>query len=252
MTEPRTEPLITLVSTRTVDTFPAAGSRGAYEQPGGPANYMGAAFERLGCPYRLITAETARVDVLLDPDGEQYIIPPLPLIPLPDRLEGAATVLSPIMREIDPERLPPVDGLLVVDLQGFVREPLRPSKAPGPKVDLTELLQRASAVKGEDAELRRLTDSSLAAIRHTTLILTRGARGAIIRRGEREDLIPARRVTVDHAVGAGDTFLAAFVWSLVHSGDPVQAGHDAARFTEGILRERMQARANFRASGAGS
>jgi hypothetical protein len=244
------EHLVTLVSTRTIDRFPAVGSRPAYEQPGGPANYIGAAFHRLGCPCRLITGETALVDVLLDSEGEQYVIPALPLIPLPDRLDGDATVLSPIMREIDPDRIPPVDGLLVVDLQGFVREPLRPSGAAGPEVELAGLLRRASVVKGGEEELRRLTRSSLAAVHDTTLIITRGARGAIIRRGDREDVIPAQRVPVDHAVGAGDTFLAAFVWSLVRDGDPVQAGHEAARYAERILRERIREELEARSSGA--
>src|SRR5438105_1403933 len=117
---------VTLVSTFTRDrvTLPSGE---CLEIPGGPAHYVGKALERLQLPYRLITGESVDVQVLPTADGQQYLIPAVSPIELPERLQDHAVILSPVMQEIDPEHIPQCDGLLVVDLQGFVREPMRPT-----------------------------------------------------------------------------------------------------------------------------
>ncbi len=229
---------VLLVSTFTVDRLPIGSSGLHREIPGGPARYIGEALTRLRVPYRILTGERAIVEVVRDGDGEEYIIPALPLIPLPRRLVGDAVILSPIMREIDPCQVPPVDGILIVDVQGFVREPARPTGNAGGSYDLSALLQRSDVVKASTIELERLTRHSLEALEDTILLRTDGRQGAYVTVGRHETFIPAHLVETANAIGAGDTFLAAFITELLSGVTPVTAAERAARFTEKILSER--------------
>jgi hypothetical protein len=233
------ETFITLVATHTTDLVPI--SEGSIvEIPGGPAHYVGRALKCLEWPYRLITGDPVIVHVQRTAAGEQYIIPEIPRIQLPGRIEGAAVILSPIMQEIDAATLPPMEGMTIVDLQGFVRRPMLPTERERGRFDLRELLRVANVVKASERELRRLDSASLAALAECTLVITRGERGALVRRRGKEALIPARVVATDQTIGAGDSFLAAFTTALLTHGDEVRAAHFAARFTERFLIERLQ------------
>ena len=232
---------IVVVSTHTIDVMrdPLTGRERL--MPGGPAFYIGAALERLNAPYVLITGQAVRVEVLPAPDGEQYVIPAFEQIPLPPSFSAPAVILSPVMREIDPLSVPPVEGLLVIDLQGFVREPSLPSGEVETQFDLAPLLHRANVVKAAEQELERLTPRSRAALEHAVLLVTHGQRGVTIREQGISHFIPSRPVDVRHTVGAGDTLLAAFVHALLKGQDLPDAGTSAARFTEQTLVDRAAA-----------
>ena len=228
---------VTLVSTNTRDTLTLpGGSRKTI--PGGPALYIGAALRRLGLQCELLTGDVAEVEVISTPHGEEYVIPALPPIQLPTRLECAALILSPIVREIDPGAVPEVEGLLVLDLQGFVRVPGVSSGDVTTKFDLVDLLVRADVVKASESELGRLTDASRAALADSILLTTMGERGAVVRCKGRECFVPARLVQTPYTIGAGDSYLAGFTAALLDGCDPNQAAEKAARFTEAVLRQR--------------
>jgi sugar/nucleoside kinase (ribokinase family) len=190
-------------------------------------------------PYRLVTGGTAVVEVIPGPDGEKYVIPRLDPIPIPSPLLGDAIVLSPIMREIAPDSIPDVRGLLALDLQGFVRLPGDRAGGLDRDVDLAALLARVDVIKAADPELAALTPESRAAARSAIVLITHGDQGATIQQGERADRIEARPVPAPNTIGAGDTFLSAFIVALLDGNDTVTAGERAARFTEGVLRERL-------------
>lgn len=236
------EPDVILVSTRTVDRLPLAGG-GHEELPGGPATYIGHALRELGVHYRLVTGVEAVTDVVRTADGDQhYIIPALPPIPLPERLAARVTILSPIMQEIDPVNVPPVTGQLVIDLQGFVREPGQPTGTSSRQFDLVPLLRRADVVKGGPDELERLTPASRRMLDDCLLLETAGATGVRLRRTGHSYLVEARRVQAVHTIGAGDVFLGAFVHGLLAGQTEERAAEEAARFTEEILRKRSRAK----------
>lgn len=229
---------VTLVSTHTRDTLTLpGGSRKTI--PGGPAFYIGTALKRLGLQCDLLTGAVAEVEVISNPHGEEYIIPALPPIRLPARVECEALVLSTIVREIDADSVPQVDGLLVMDLQGFVREPGVSSGEVTTKFDLAELLTRADVVKASESEVERLTDASREALANAILLTTMGERGALVRCDGRECFVPAQLVHTPYTIGAGDCFMAGFTAALLDGCPPVQAAEKAARFTEDILRQRV-------------
>jgi hypothetical protein len=228
---------IIVVSTYTVDLVPVPGGE-ARAVPGGPAHYIGQALDRLRCRHTVITGDKPTVEVVTTDEGEQYVIPPIAPIAMPAALEARAVILSPIVAEIDPEAVPPVHGLLVIDLQGFVREPGKPLRDVTRLFDLTKLLTRADIVKAAKEELERLTDSSRAALAGCTVLVTEGRRGAtILARGETVR-VAAEPVEAPHTIGAGDAFLAAFTVSSMEGASLREAGEQAARFTERFLRRR--------------
>jgi sugar/nucleoside kinase (ribokinase family) len=142
------------------------------------------------------------------------------------------------VREINPDSVPKIDGLLVMDLQGFVRQPGVSSGDVTATFDLTELLARADIVKASESELQRLTESSRDALEGTILLTTLGERGALVRCNSHEGFVPAQLVKTPYTIGAGDCFLAGFTAAMLEGCQPLRAADKAARFTEGILRER--------------
>jgi hypothetical protein len=200
---------------------------------------MGLALGRLCVPFQLVTGATADVEVIPGPGGEKYMIPKLHPIPIPDPLPGDAVVLSPIMREIVPDAVPQVDGLLALDLQGFVRRPGDPSGGFDRDVDLAGLLARADIIKAAEAELEALTPDSRQAARSAIVLITHGDQGATIQQGDRVETVEAIPVPAPNTIGAGDTFLSGFLVALLAGASPKAAGERAARFTEEILRERV-------------
>lgn len=232
---------IVIVSTRTRDWLPSRDGRPRIAVPGGPAHYIALALDRLGAPYTLMTGTVADVDVVATANGEAYIIPTLPPIPLPHQLTGSAVILSPIMQEIDAMALPPVDGILAIDLQGFVREPGVSSSNVRRRFPLGPLLRRCDLVKAAERELALLDSDSTDALAGTALLVTGGTRDARLVVDGCETRIPVRPVDVPYAIGAGDIFLAAMTWALIRQRDHVEAAEGAARFTETLLRERATA-----------
>ncbi len=229
------QPII-LVATVTVDR--TATPDGILEVAGGPPNFAGPALNNLGWSYRLLTGQTAIVDVISRDGEEEVVIPALPAIPLPVSLEAPAIILSPIMREIDIYALPDLDGLIVADLQGFVRHPGIPSGRPDRDVDLRPLLQRVHVVKATRTELEALSEPSRRMLQDIMLVVTRGHAGAQIITRNDSVTIPAHPVSGVNTIGAGDTFLAAFTAHLLAGADPAEAGNAAARFTEAFLCKR--------------
>lgn len=235
---------ITLVSTYTRDVVPLpAGGFG--EMPGGPAHYIGEALNRLGRSYDVVTGERARVEVIRHVDGEEYVIPSLQSIVLPERFDSTAVILSPIVGEIDPLKVPSTASLLVVDLQGFVREPKVSSGDVTRTFMLGGLLRRADVVKASVEELERLSAQSRAALEQTCLVVTLGVEGALVRWHGTEVHVASRPVRTAITIGAGDTFLAAFVSAVLDGNNPVEAAGRAARFTEMVLAERVATGGDF-------
>lgn len=117
---------------------------------------------------------------------------------------------------------------LALDGQALVRPgkagPLVPDAAFDP-----DILRHVTVLKLNEEELETLGgESALAEHGVPELVLTQGSRGAIVvARGIRER-VPVRRVDTADPTGAGDAFLAAYVWARASGHRPLSAARQAA------------------------
>jgi len=231
---------ITIVSTRTTDHLPSDGRR-ASAIPGGPATYIPAVLDDLHQPWMLLTGERTDVTVVHDAAGEDYIIPALPHITLPLHAPSRVVIVSPIMQEVDAERLAEWDAHLFVDVQGFVRVPNTRFQDVDKLFDLHRLIERSTVIKAGREEVARLTPGSQQALHGTPLLLTGGAAGATLIIDGDEHRIPAGRMDIEHAIGAGDMLLACFAVQVLRGASPIEAAHVASAYVKQVLKSRMNA-----------
>ena len=120
------------------------------------------------------------------------------------------------------------DRRLALDGQALVRPATAGPLAPDADFD-PALLRHVTALKLNEAEVEALGGEEAAmALGVPELLLTQGATGAVVVwRGERER-IPVRRVETADPTGAGDAFLAAYVWARASGHRPGSAARHAA------------------------
>ena len=128
------------------------------------------------------------------------------------------------------------DRRLALDGQALVR----PAQ-PGPvRLDADfdpALLRHVTVLKLAEAEAEVLGgEERLAALGVPEVIVTLGSRGALLLSAGRRDLVPVRRIESSDPTGAGDAFLAGYVWARACGHRPLSAarhaGSTAARALE--------------------
>ena len=128
------------------------------------------------------------------------------------------------------------DRRLALDGQALVR----PARS-GPLVlddDFDrDLLRHVSVLKVAESEVETLGgEEAVAAFGIPETILSQGSRGAVLLAGGRRERIAVRRLdrSVD-PTGAGDAFLAAYVWARAAGHRPLSAARHAASTTARVL-----------------
>lgn len=121
------------------------------------------------------------------------------------------------------------DHRLALDGQALVRPATAGLLVPDADFD-PELLRHVTALKVNEEELESLGgEEAMTKLGVPELLITRGsATGAIVlTQGVRES-IPVRPLDIPNPTGAGDAFLAAYVWSRAAGHRPVSAARHAA------------------------
>jgi sugar/nucleoside kinase (ribokinase family) len=98
------------------------------------------------------------------------------------------------------------------------------------------VLRCVTVLKLSDEEVQALGgEDRVAELGVPELLLTHGSTGAlVVARGERER-VPVRRVETDDPTGAGDAFLAAYVWARAAGHRPASAARHAAMTAARVL-----------------
>jgi 1D-myo-inositol 3-kinase len=239
---------------------------GGASSPGGVVHYAGLAFAALGAQARVVTRSrpedapellaplraakvetralpsTATTTYANDYSGSEDLHDLLaasdPIAPgdLPAAWRRADAIhLGPLhRRDLLPETLSVLEGCIGIDLQGLVRRRGANGTELAPNPELKEYLARVTVAKAAEEEIAVLLEGrTLAELarehRIPELLVTRGARGALLisQRGELE--IPAVPAPRRFPTGAGDVFLAAYLFARAAGQEPRAAGHFAAR-----------------------
>jgi len=128
------------------------------------------------------------------------------------------------------------DRRLALDGQALVRPARRGPVRLDPDFD-PALLRHVTVLKLAEAEAEVLGgEARLAALGVPEVLVTLGSRGALLLSAGRRDLVPVRRVESSDPTGAGDAFLAGYLWARACGHRPLSAarhaGSTAARALE--------------------
>ena len=127
------------------------------------------------------------------------------------------------------------DRRVALDGQGLVR-PARIGALVLDDAFDPDVLRHVTALKLNEEELEALGGEERAVeLGVPELLLTHGSTGAVVvARGTRET-VPVRRILTSNPTGAGDAFLAAYVWARAAGHRPSSAARHAATTTARVL-----------------
>jgi sugar/nucleoside kinase (ribokinase family) len=221
---------------------------GVRERPGGVVHYAGLALLRLGARVRVVTrlnpndadlvaplrregaeiralesrfTTTYRNDYSGPVDHHELLktSDPIAAKDVPEEWRRADLIqLGPLHRQdLEPEVVGCVSGLVGLDLQGLVRRQARGGVELAPNPKLGDFLARVQVVHANDSEVEAAGagEPLIRFVEHhgvREMIVTHGPRGARILAEGRSVEIPARPTAGHHLVGAGDVFLATYLY----------------------------------------
>jgi sugar/nucleoside kinase (ribokinase family) len=234
-------------------------------RPGGVVHYAGLALARLGARTRAVTRSHLQdAPALLEPLREAGVeVLWLPsrsttsyandysgavdrhrLLAVSDPIRGED--VPPSWREADCIQLGPLHradlapdvgarcrGLRGLDVQGLVRLGTPHGTRLAPHPEMARFLEHTDVVQASETELPALLDGDTLE-RFTRrfgvreMIVTRGVRGATLLAGGHEKHVAALAVRGGFKVGAGDVFLAAYLFLRARGREPFEAGQRAA------------------------
>jgi sugar/nucleoside kinase (ribokinase family) len=249
------------------------------EHAGGVVHYAGTALARLGAVVRVVTRVRPDDEALLESlRGEGVEIRALPsrrtttyrndytgsldrhllleasdpvrADDVPPRWYGSDLVqLGPLHREdVDPEIGARAGGIVGIDVQGLVRVAGTERLAPCPEID--RFVAHAGVVQASESELEAVLDGQSTedfVRRHALaeMLVTRGSRGVVlVAQGESIE-IPVAPVAGTHPVGAGDVFLASYLFCRAEGRAPRDAANGATRVCAAYI-ERGEVPKGFR------
>ncbi len=237
-------------------------------------HYAGVAFARLGARARVVTsvaeADAARLLAALHAEGvetaarasratttyendysgaedrHELIAASDPIGPedVPAEWRASEIVqLGPLhRRDLEPSVAESLTGWKGLDVQGLVRcaGPGGTQLAPSP--ELARFLPHVDVLKASEAELAAVLDGDPLErfVRRNDvreMLVTRGALGVEVIAGGRRHSLAAPRVVPRYKVGAGDVFLAAYLWFRAHERGPVDAARAATEICAAKLEQ---------------
>jgi 1D-myo-inositol 3-kinase len=238
---------------------------GGRSLPGGVVHYAGLAFAALGARTRVVTRSRVEdAGELLGPlrsagvetralpsaatttyandytgaeDRHELLAASDPIEPgdLPQPWRSADAIhLGPLhRRDLLPETVASLSGLVGIDLQGLARLGSAAGTRLATNPELKDFLVHVAVAKAAEEEIAVLREGmTLGELRReyalAELLVTRGARGALLVTRNGVEEIPAVPAVRRFPTGAGDVFLAAYLFARASGREPRVAGHFAA------------------------
>lgn len=209
-----------------------------HKRHGGPAHWIRQTLKELRVPFLVISGRRpALVDIHLDTNGEQGDFRRVDPIRLRTPRTAKAFIISTIENEFPIEKLHLLHGVIAVDLQGYVRN----ARVSGTLLHIPSSLARRIAIaKVTASEFAYLEQALIASQKKRILIVTHGGAGFEIFYKGRRNNFTNRRILSSDTIGAGDTFLAAFVVEWLRTKNISKAALTA----QGIVRRFLERKAH--------
>jgi sugar/nucleoside kinase (ribokinase family) len=124
---------------------------------------------------------------------------------------------------------------LALDGQALVRPPATGELKLDAEFD-PAIVRHATVLKLSESEADTIGgEEGVATLEVPEILLTLGSRGALLLAGGRREFIPVRGIEGAEPTGAGDAFLAGYVWARAMGHRPVSAARHAASLAARVL-----------------
>lgn len=205
---------------------------------GGPAFFIGKALKTLGAKYQLIrNKKTSRVRIKIAEREEEGKVVSLAPIVLPSHKTADIFLISTIGQEFKLRDIKMLSGLIALDCQGYIRK----YKAKMQKMSIPKAIEdRISVLKATHSEISFLGEAFLQRQKKRILLITYGEKGFEIYAFGKRYFYASHRITLDDAVGAGDTLFAAFCFAYIGTRGIQKAALFARAHTEEFLKEKKK------------
>jgi len=229
---------ILVLSLESIDRIFKKNEKTPVKEKGGPAFYIRRTLDDLGAGYRMAEYEPAEVEIRVTEHGEVGKILKPGKIKVPERINESNVLISTIgPSNLELDFLVSYTGDVFLDVQGFVRS--EKSEKLGAKEtweNIRLFIENILVLKGTSEELCFLPKDVLEKTKGKILLETRGKNGVVMyEKGRSVNLLPPKIIKARNTVGAGDTFMAAFVYKFIQTKNAKKAICFALSYTSGFL-----------------
>ena len=228
---------ITILSTFTDDKLVSRDGLLLCEQKGGPAFYLSQVFQKEEADFCLKTGSKMEVKILVNKDGEFGQVPKISKSKIIRfaQIKTPFLLISSVLREFNLTELPDYQGRVFFDVQGYVRDGNYFGKKKLWKPN-KNIFSSIFCLKGTREELRSIPAQYIKIQKQKILIITDGKKGGeIFARGKRYFFRPSQIIITGNTIGAGDTFMANFVWRFIKTGKFFDSAQYAGEKTSAFL-----------------
>lgn len=201
----------------------------------GPAHWITETLKTLHIPYCLTTGKApAHVSITISNAKEKGEILSISPITLKQQNWTSTFIISTVKDEFDIQNIARLDGIIVLDVQGYIR-----SLKDGELLTIDpSILEKISILKGTASELNRLSPATIKSQKNRILIGTRGEQGGYIHYSKGKIEYRSRIARAEDTIGAGDTFLSAFTVKYLEAGDVQKSSDFALQYTYSFLSQK--------------
>lgn len=227
---------IAIVSTYATDRTIYEKSGKIEETPGGPILFIKVALEKLGLKPEVFSGERMLVEILVKENDEFGKINEAKHKSFLPKISSEIAIVSTLLDEWNLANAGNYEGKLFVDIQGYVRD----GSAFGKKKAWNEARSIAPYIfclKGNDIEIAMLpTEVVEDQKKNRMLIITKDKKGVeVFYKGNSFTSEPSSIIKPPNTIGAGDTFLANFVYKFMSSEDIEESAKFALDKTSDFL-----------------
>ena len=221
--------MVTIVSSFAEDIYIDENEARIKTEIGGPAKFLSSVLDELDIDFFVVTGAPARVVIKIEKSEEfgkiEYVSP----INLPD-IQYDLVIVSTLLNEFKLRKIK--SNLVCLDIQGYVRNSTNFGTKKNFEFDPTIV----GVVKATERELNYLPVRLVEALKKKVLIVTQGSNGfTVYAYGNKFDF-SVEQLQIKDAVGAGDTFFAAFCVKYYKSKDPCLSAEFAKQVTDNFLK----------------
>ncbi|MDE2038046.1 MAG: hypothetical protein KGI69_02375 [Patescibacteria group bacterium] len=225
--------IIKVISSLADDVIFHEGQKGEVRE-GGPAFWISDALRHRGQDFELITGEQRSEVEIMVRDGEEIgkIVSVSP-IEINGRLDADAFIISTISDEFNIQNIESLDGLVAVDLQGYVRAAKSDDRKLVIDQRLASLIGIAKLTRDEASHV-----IGLDLLKDKILLITDGEKGFDLYANGALHHFDGEPIRAKDTIGAGDTLFARFVVEYMRSHDILESARRARGYVADFLRSK--------------